>query len=444
MAFDLAIFGSGFAAYEIARIATRGGLSVVVLEKGTAEVSASARALSVVPFRREPVVSGGFDFGAQVQEVFDALPRYIGLGGTSELWSGKWRRLDEVDVTRTVGERHWPIAHEELMQHYDRVAADYGWPDWSDDPSFDQCRDLVASHDLRLVDIFEESPLLRLRERWSGLARAGAEIVCGVTLRSSSFDSTGRELRSVTVESEAGSRVVDAAQFVIACGGIESVHMSHALRQAASGSSRSSLPTRYGGYVDHPKAFVGGLTVERHHSVIDYFARARAGARRLLAFGLPQDEVAQRQLGNHTVFLWPGDRPGDAMRLVTNLEQFPESGNFIGVHPPAVSWRLTQRTRRDYQTFMHLFAPRLRRLFGAVSVIESPAFRGASHPACCLPMSDSAEGGELDASGRFHDKDNLFCVSSAAFPLAGSANPTMTIVALARRFGECLNAGARA
>jgi choline dehydrogenase-like flavoprotein len=127
---------------------------------------------------------------------------------------------------------------------------------------------------------------------------------------------------------------------------------------------------------------------------------------------------------------------------VINLEQFPESGNFISTDPPSVSWRLSRSTWNDYQAFADAVAPRLERLFGPVTMLETPRFRGASHPAGTLPMSIDGSG-RLDANCRFQGHDNLYCVSSAAFPLAGSANPTMTIVALARRLSDHLRCEAR-
>jgi choline dehydrogenase-like flavoprotein len=102
-----------------------------------------------------------------------------------------------------------------------------------------------------------------------------------------------------------------------------------------------------------------------------------------------------------------------------------------------VSWRLSQRTWSDYRAFMRLAAPRLERVFGPVEVLETPAFRGASHPAGALPMS-SAPDGPIDPDCRVRGHHNLYCVSSAVFPLAGSANPTMTVVALARRLADHL------
>jgi choline dehydrogenase-like flavoprotein len=174
---------------------------------------------------------------------------------------------------------------------------------------------------------------------------------------------------------------------------------------------------------------------ERDRSILVRLAESRSRGR-LLALSLPEVEIAERGLGNHTVFLWPTSRD-DIFQLVINLEQFPERVNFVSVDPPSVSWRLTQRTWDDYRAFMHALAPRLEAIFGPVMVRDTPAFRGASHPACALPMS-GGPGGDLDADGRLRGQDNLYCVSSAACPIAGSANPTMTVVALARRLADHL------
>jgi choline dehydrogenase-like flavoprotein len=46
----------------------------------------------------------------------------------------------------------------------------------------------------------------------------------------------------------------------------------------------------------------------------------------------------------------------------------------------------------------------------------------------------------VDAQLRAHDVANLWCVSSSVFPTVGSANPTLTIAALALRASEALAA----
>src|SRR5262245_9435757 len=128
MLYDLAVFGSGFAGYELARSISATGRTVCVIERGTDQPSTLNQQLSVVPYRREPIVSGGPGFGARVPAGFETAPRYIGLGGTSELWSGKWRRLDRLDFARGHGARRWPISAADLDADTSAVETEYGYP----------------------------------------------------------------------------------------------------------------------------------------------------------------------------------------------------------------------------------------------------------------------------------------------------------------------------
>ena len=53
-------------------------------------------------------------------------------------------------------------------------------------------------------------------------------------------------------------------------------------------------------------------------------------------------------------------------------------------------------------------------------------------------MSADPRLGVVDASTRVHGVANLFIAGSSVFPTAGSANPTLTIVALALRLADHL------
>jgi choline dehydrogenase-like flavoprotein len=435
--FDIILIGSGFAAYEIARVAIGRGESVLVIERGGDDLEAADPALSHVPVLGDPVRSGGFDFGVEVPAAFDGVPRYIGLGGTSELWSGKWRRLDRVDFDRTWESRRWPIGYDDLAPWYDRVAADYGWPDWSDDTDFAAARDRTAAHGMRLIEIYEEVPPVRLRAKWRALAEQGPlDIECGAVITGAAFASDDRIDSVRFVDANRQIRDVSANAIVVAAGGIESIHVSHALRT----SRRSALSDRYPGFADHPKAFIGRIE-PRNRSFVDYLRETHATRRRLLAFGLPENELLAQQIGNHTVFVTADEAPEvpGTLRVLLSLEQFPEAGNFIatGAHP-AVSWQVSPATREDAHRFLSAIASRLGGLLGPLTVDAAVPLRGASHHAAALPLGDAGVA-PLDEHCRFHDVANLYCVSSAVFPVAGSANPTMTILALARRLADRLN-----
>jgi choline dehydrogenase-like flavoprotein len=53
-------------------------------------------------------------------------------------------------------------------------------------------------------------------------------------------------------------------------------------------------------------------------------------------------------------------------------------------------------------------------------------------------MADSAADGCVDRHLRYHDLENLYVLSGSTFPSSSSANPTMTISALALRLGDHL------
>jgi hypothetical protein len=240
-------------------------------------------------------------------------------------------------------------------------------------------------------------------------------------------------------------RDVAADIFVVACGGIESIHVSHALRAARPGAP--DLPARYTGFADHPKAFVGDVVPAGNAPLLEYLARIHRTRRRLIAFGLPEDDVRRDGLGNHTVFLTPSagvdprgaPNPRAPWRVMISLEQLPEDDNYVAVAPSAVCWHVSGETRADAAAFLERLAPRLEPFVGRaridINIKAGVSYRGASHHAAALPMGDAGRG-QVDRDGRFHDVANLYCVSSAVFPLAGSANPTMTVVALARRLAR--------
>lgn len=60
----------------------------------------------------------------------------------------------------------------------------------------------------------------------------------------------------------------------------------------------------------------------------------------------------------------------------------------------------------------------------------------ATHNMCTARMSKHPRDGVTDAYGRAHDVPNLFISDGSALPTPGSANPTLTIVALALRQAE--------
>jgi choline dehydrogenase-like flavoprotein len=74
----------------------------------------------------------------------------------------------------------------------------------------------------------------------------------------------------------------------------------------------------------------------------------------------------------------------------------------------------------------------------AVCALRDGAYGG--HHIGTARMSATPQRGVVDADCRVHGMSNLFIASSATFPTSGQANPTLTIVAMALRLGEHLQA----
>jgi choline dehydrogenase-like flavoprotein len=83
-------------------------------------------------------------------------------------------------------------------------------------------------------------------------------------------------------------------------------------------------------------------------------------------------------------------------------------------------------------------ATRMYESIGAKRVVLSPT-TPATHNRCTARMSANPSDGVANAQGQAHDVPNLFISDGAAFSTPGSANPTLTIVALALRQADYIN-----
>jgi choline dehydrogenase-like flavoprotein len=90
--------------------------------------------------------------------------------------------------------------------------------------------------------------------------------------------------------------------------------------------------------------------------------------------------------------------------------------------------------RKHAQTQMS----RMYEAVGAKRVVLGPV-PPATHNTCSARMSVDPREGVANAWGQTHDIKNLFISDGSALPTAGSANPTLTIVALALRQAEYIS-----
>ena len=63
---------------------------------------------------------------------------------------------------------------------------------------------------------------------------------------------------------------------------------------------------------------------------------------------------------------------------------------------------------------------------------------GGHHHMGTTRMSESAEKGVVDSDCKIHGVENLYVAGSSVYPTSGTANPTLTLVALALRISDHL------
>lgn len=146
------------------------------------------------------------------------------------------------------------------------------------------------------------------------------------------------------------------------------------------------------------------------------------------------------------------------LSVILRAEQVPnpssrvllsEQRNPLGGRLARLDWRLSEQDKHSARAMARVFDRELRRvglgwiefeewlgtddLAWPVDATVSNHPIGGYHHMGTTRMSTNPRRGVVDADCRVHDCDNLYVVGSSVFPTAGWANPTLTILALARR-----------
>lgn len=131
-------------------------------------------------------------------------------------------------------------------------------------------------------------------------------------------------------------------------------------------------------------------------------------------------------------------QPRDDSRVCLSAE--PDR---FGVPHAQLDWRLGDDDADSMRRSHDLVSPALERALGARAVPllpsdELPALGWGYHHMGTTRMSTRPDEGVVDADLRVHGVSNVFVAGSSVFPSSGSANPTLTIVALSMRLADRL------
>jgi choline dehydrogenase-like flavoprotein len=130
------------------------------------------------------------------------------------------------------------------------------------------------------------------------------------------------------------------------------------------------------------------------------------------------------------------------MTLVALTEQLPDPSNritpdfdrldAIGVPKPRVFFRLDDYTASALAAARSMHE-QLFHAVGATEIGHLPYAEGAGHIMGTTRMGTDARTSVATAAGQSHDHPNLWFAGASLFPTSGTANPTLTIAALALR-----------
>lgn len=447
---DICVVGTGFAGYEVAKAALEAGLEVLLIESGLATFDPDIQAFSSVAFDGSPLKRSG-EFNAGLPGYYRGLAAVRQLGGTSNAWSGKWKPLDRLDLLERpwVANSGWPIAWAELDPLCDELWLDYvGTP-------FAAPQEPHAGIGLAASGHFEQEAPVRLKDQVQALAKRSKATLCvGLTATGLEFEPSNGEARIARLRTRSSQdgeeHVIEAEQFVLALGGLETPRLLLAsMRSAqAAGLNRHDVVGRF--YMDHPK-------IERKVSLgplrrAPEFADPRPGYFR----GVRLSDEAQREARtlNHALYVHPRRRPlrGDRVTFRLYLEQAPirdsrvrlgQGLDRLGLPQIVVDSRFGDGAEDELARFLKAMDARLARLGLKAPPIDAAMlgrgeFATGNHHMGATRMAERPEDGAVTPDCRVFGTTNLHIAGSSVFPTSGNANPTLTLVALARRLGRRL------
>lgn len=480
---QVVVVGSGIAGAEIATYLARNGRDVVLIESGRKQFDPSIQALNNVIFtgKRHRELNPNSYYHRYLPPELRGVSRVRQFGGTSNVWTGKWKYLQSSDFEARpwIPDSGWPISFDDLLEHYRSAAKDYNFGDLEAEamrPEIVEFRAKIARHGLKMSSFYWEEKPTRTAIRFGDEIRSSQNLraVLGITATELLLDDSHRRVKSVVCRSLEGKElIVEGETVILATGAFETARLLLASdRQIPSGIGNAhDLVGRF--YTDHPKHHTGNLKpgklTQQYATELQYGPKPRF----CICFALDDGTQEAEKLLEHVLYLKPiYEKPLDSLwRIIRgrpvcqdNLgkiafyrvkyvsEQVPhknsrvklaEEKDALGKRKLEVNWNFTAQDRYSIARTLELITER----FAEAKIGEfdfgnkQPSLEtmtDAAHQMGTTRMGDRAEKGVVDTDCRVFGTENLYVASSAVFPTGPSYSPTFTILALSRRLGQHL------
>lgn len=146
------------------------------------------------------------------------------------------------------------------------------------------------------------------------------------------------------------------------------------------------------------------------------------------------------------------DRITRMSRISYSSEQLPDPNNRVelstavdatGIQRPKITYNVNAYNRRGFRA-ARLTAVEIYRMLGSkpeeidVRYKNDEDYSGAGHIMGTCRMGEDPVTSVVDAQCRTHDHQNLYVIGSAVFTTGGTANPTLTVAALAMRAADSI------
>ena len=480
---QVVVVGSGIAGAELATHLARHGREVVLVESGREQFDPSIQALNDVVFlgKRHREMNPKAYYHPYLPPELRGVSRVRQFGGTSTVWTGKWKYLQPSDFEGRawVPYSKWPIRFDDLLAHYRSAAKDYGFGDLEAEavrPEIVAFRERIAAGGLKMSSFYWEETPTRTAARFGDEMRRSKNlrVVLGATATELHLDASGQRVTSVSCRSlEGRTLTAEGDVVVLAMGAFETARLLLSSdRQVPGGIGNAhDLVGRF--YTDHPKHHTGsmrpGPLAQQYAGELQYAPKPRF----CVCFALDDATQQEHELLEHVLYVQPiyerfKDRLG---RLVRNrpafrdgngtvatyrvkfvTEQVPQRDSRVklgtdrdalGQRKLEVDWCFTDQDRRSMETTLELLTRRFADVgLGTFDFGDDPptleAMTDAAHQMGTTRMAARPEEGVVDENCRVFGTDNLYVASSAVFPTGPSYSPTFTILALARRLGQHL------
>ena len=306
---DICIVGAGAAGITIARELIGQPYQVCLLEAGKLDFDAVAQSLYE-----------GENIGLPYFPLAESRVRYF--GGSTNLWGGTARPLDEIDFADRPWMPYsgWPFAKAELVPYYERAqtvcglgAYKYNFTDWEADLNRLQRRNLPLNQDEIVTYIFQVMPQKNLR--FGEVYRAELEQAPNIktyynanVIDIETNDATQAVTRLRVSSLEGNKFWVAAKTFILACGGIENPRLllvSNRAQTAGLGNQHD-LVGRF--FMEHPYLRSGKVILTKPNALYPSNPRQklRVNQIRLLpALALAESVQAREQVLNFATRLVP-------------------------------------------------------------------------------------------------------------------------------------------